>query len=106
MRQGLSRTDMFVQGVGGVLHGDAGSVTLYLEATNPGDVGMVLAGSESGLSLEGFQILGVVSDRLVDNLDGDDTVQNGVPSPVHSSLAAGGYPFKDFVSADSLEHRC
>jgi len=74
IRQGLSRTDMFVQGVGGVLHGDAGSVTLYLEVTNPGDVGMVLAGSESGLSLEGFQILGVVSDRLVDNLDGDDTV--------------------------------
>ena len=43
MRQGLSRTDMFVQGVGGVLHDDAGSVTLYLEVTNPGDVGMVLA---------------------------------------------------------------
>ena len=106
MRQGLSRTDMFVQGVGGVLHGDAGSVTLYLEVTNPGNVGMVLAGSESGLSLEGFQILGVVSDRLVDNLDGDDTVQHSVAGEVDCTLAASGYPLKNTVSADSLEHCC
>ena len=96
MRQGLSRTDMFVQGVGGVLHGDAGSVTLYLEVTNPGDVGMVLAGSESGLSLEGFQMLGV----------GGDTVQHGVPGTVDRTLPASSYPLEDFVSADSLEHRC
>ena len=74
IRQGLSRTDMFVQGVWDILHGDVGGAVFHLEVMNPGDVGMVLAGSESGLSLEGFQILGVVSDRLVDNLDGDDTV--------------------------------
>ena len=35
--QGLSRTDMFVQGVGDVLHGDAGSVTLLLEVMDTGD---------------------------------------------------------------------
>jgi hypothetical protein len=39
-----------------------------------GDVGMVQAGSESSFSLEGFQVLGVVSDRLVYDLDCYDTV--------------------------------
>jgi len=39
IRQGLSRTDMFVQGVGDVLHGDAGSVTLHLEVVDRGVVG-------------------------------------------------------------------
>ena len=64
------------------------------------------AGGESGLPLECFQILGVVSDRLVDDLDGDYTVQDGIPGAVNCALAARGYPLKDFVSADSLEHRC
>ena len=64
------------------------------------------AGGESGLPLECFQILGVVSDRLVDDLDGYDTVQHCIPSPVYRTLSACGYPIKDFVSADSLKHRC
>ena len=51
IRQRLSRTDMFVQGVGDVLHGDAGSVTLHLEVMDTGDIWVVEAGSESGLSL-------------------------------------------------------
>ena len=38
IRQRLSRTDMFVQGVGDVLHGDAGSVALHLEVMDMGDV--------------------------------------------------------------------
>ena len=38
-------------GVGDVVHGDAGSVTLHLEVMDTGDVGMVQAGSESGLPL-------------------------------------------------------
>ena len=51
IRQRLSRTDMFVQGVGDVLHDDLGSVALHLKVMNPGDVGMVQAGSESSFSL-------------------------------------------------------
>ena len=39
IRQGPSRTDMFVQEVGGVVHDDAGSVTLHLEVVDRGDVG-------------------------------------------------------------------
>ena len=39
IRQGLSRTDMFVQGVGDVLHDDIGSVALHLEVVDRGDVG-------------------------------------------------------------------
>jgi len=54
IRQRLSRTDMFVQGVGDVLHDDLGSVALHLEVMNPGDVGVVEAGGESGLPLEGL----------------------------------------------------
>jgi len=77
-----------------------------LEVMNPGDVGMVQADSESGLPLEGFQVLGVVGDRLVDDLDCHHTVQRGIPGTVDRPLATSGYPFEDFVSADSLEHRC
>jgi len=78
----------------------------HLEVMTPGNVWVIQAGSESGFSLEGFKVLGIVSDRLIDDFDGDDTVQHGIPSPVHRPLAARGYPLEDFVSADSLKHRC
>ena len=39
IRQGLSRTGMFVQGVGDVVHDDVGGVTLHLEVMDTGDVG-------------------------------------------------------------------
>ena len=48
--------------------------------------------------------MGVVGNRLVDDLDRDHTVQHGVPGLVDRPLAARGYPFEDFVSAYSLEH--
>ena len=51
-------------------------------------------------------MLGVVSDRLVDDLDGDDTVQHGVPGTVYRTLSISSYPLEVFVSADSLEHDC
>jgi hypothetical protein len=104
IREGLPVPNMFIQRVRDVLHEDVRRVSLYLEVMDTRDVGVIEAGGESGFSLEGLQVLRVVSDGLIDDLDGDDTVQHGVPSPVHSPLAAGGYPLKDFVSADSLEH--
>ena len=97
---------MLVQGVRHVLHNYECGVALHLKVMNPGDVGMVQAGSESGLPLEGFQVLGIVGDGLIDNLDRHDAVQDGIPSPVHRTLAARGYPVKDFVFAYALEHRC
>ena len=106
MRQGLPGPDMFVQGVWDILHGDVGGAVFHLEVMNPGDVGMVQADSESGLPLEGFQVLGVVGDGLVDDLDCHHTVQRGIPGTVDRPLATSGYPFEDFVSADSLKHRC
>ena len=54
IRHGLPDPDMFAQGVGDVLHDDLGSVALHLEVMDTGDVGVVEAGSESGLSLEGL----------------------------------------------------
>ena len=48
----------------------------------------------------------VVGNGPVDDPDGDDTVQHSVPGTVDCSLATSGYPLEDFVSADSLEHRC
>jgi len=50
----------------------------------------------------------IVGNRLIDDFDGDDTVQDGIPSPVNRTLAARGYPLKNFVSAYSfsLEHLC
>ena len=54
IRQRLSRTDMFVQGVGDVVHDDIGSAVFHLEVMDTGDIGVVKAGSESGLPLEGL----------------------------------------------------
>ena len=54
IRQELPDPDMFVQGVGDVLHDDLGSVALHLEVMDTGDVGVVEAGGESGLPLEGL----------------------------------------------------
>ena len=51
IRHGLPDPDMFVQGVRDVLHDNIGSVALHLEVMDTGDVGVVEAGSESGLSL-------------------------------------------------------
>ena len=51
IRQRLSCTDMFVQGVRDVLHDDIGSVALHLEVMDTGDIWVVEAGSESGLYL-------------------------------------------------------
>ena len=51
-------------------------------------------------------MLGVVSDRLVDDLDGDDTVQRGISRTVDDAESATAYPLKYLVSADSLELDC
>ena len=95
---------MPVQGVWDVLHDDVGVITLHLEVMDPGGVGVVQTGGESGLPLEGLQVGRVISDRLVDDLHGHHSVQDGIPCPVDGALATGRYPFQDFVSADSLEH--
>ena len=42
---------MFVQGVRDVLHDDLGSVAFHLEVMDTGDIWVVEAGGESGLSL-------------------------------------------------------
>ena len=52
----------------------------------------------------GFEILGVVGYGLVEDLYGDDTVQDGVPGTVHRTLAASGYPLEYLVSTYALEH--
>ena len=51
IRHGLPDPDMFVQGVRDVLHDDLGSVAFHLEVMDTGDIWVVEAGSESGLSL-------------------------------------------------------
>ena len=59
---------MPVQGVADILHDDVGIITLHLEVMDPGDVGVVQTGGKPGFSLEGFQVLRVIGDRLVDDL--------------------------------------
>ena len=58
---------------------------------NPNDVEVVQRGGEPGLPLEGFKVLRVVGDGLIDEFDGDDTVQHGVLGAVDRTLAANGY---------------
>ena len=41
---------------------------------------------------------------MVEDLYGDDTVQNGVPGTVHRTLTADGYPLEYLVSTYALEH--
>ena len=48
----------------------------------------------------------IVGNRLIDDFDGHDTVQHGIPGAVDRAESAAAYPVKDFVSADSLEHGC
>ena len=48
----------------------------------------------------------IVGSRLIDDFDGDDTVQHSVPGTVDDAESAAAYPVKDFVSADSLKHCC
>ena len=81
-----------VQGVWHVLHDDVGGAVFDLEVIGRGDVGVVKTSGESGFALEGVQVLGVIRDRLVDDLNGDGTVQHGVAGTVDSALAASGYP--------------
>ena len=88
-----------VQGVGDVLHDDVGGAVFDLEVMGAGDVGAVKTSGQPGFALEGVQVLGVVRNGLIDDLNGDDTVQHGVAGTVDRTLAAGGYPVKDFVSA-------
>ena len=107
VRQGLPVLNMLVQEFRHLLHDDVGGVALYLKVMDTSDIGVIGAGGESGLSLGGFQILWAIWDGLIDDFDGDDTVQDGIPSPVNSALATGGYPMiQDFESDDSLKHGC
>ena len=70
------------------------------------DVRMVQTAGEPGLPLEGFQVPRVIGNWLVDDLDGEDPVQDGIPGPVGGPLTASGYPLEDLVSAYTLENDC
>ena len=75
-----------VQGVRHVLHDDVGGAVFDLEVMDAGDVGVVKTSGQPGFALEGVQVLGIVGDRLVDDLNGDDTVQHGVAGTVERGL--------------------
>ena len=48
----------------------------------------------------------IIGDGLIDDFNGHDTVQHGIPGAVDRAESAAAYPLKDFVSADSLKHPC
>ena len=97
---------MPVQSIGDVLHDDVGVITLHLEVMDGRNVGVVQTAGQPGLTLEGLQVLRVIGDWLVDDFDGHDPFQDGVPGPVDRPLTASGYPLKYFVSAYTLERGC
>ena len=101
-----STLEVSIQSIGDVLHDDVSVITFHLKVVNCGDVGMVQTGGEPGLPLEGLQIGRVIGDRLVDDLDSHDPVQDGIPGPVGGPLTASGYPLEDLVSAYTLENDC
>jgi hypothetical protein len=65
---------------------------------------MGYACGEPGFSPEGLEELGIVGDWLVDDLDGDGAVQDGVRSAIDGAESATAYAFKVLVSADALKH--
>jgi len=74
IRQGLSRTDMLVQRVGHVVHGDAGSVTLHLEIMDTVMLGWSRLEASLASLWRASRYSGVGGDGLVDDFDGDDAV--------------------------------
>ena len=71
------------------------------EAVDCGDVGMIQRGEHLGFALEPCQAVGVVRERLRQDLDRDVTIQLGVACAVdltHSTLADRG---DDFVDAEA-----
>ena len=75
-----------VQGVRHVLHDDVGGAVFDLEVMDAGDVGAVKTSGQPGFALEGVQVLRVVRNGLIDDLNGDDTVQHGVAGTVERGL--------------------
>ena len=63
-----------IQSVWYVLHNYVWSTVFYLEIMNSGDIGVIEPGGQLGLSLEGFQVAGVISDRLVYDLYRNDAI--------------------------------
>ena len=75
-----------------------------LEVVHRDYVGMGYACGESWFSPEGLKELGVIGDGLVDDLDGDWTVQDGVRGTIDGAESTAAYGFQVLVSADTLKH--
>ena len=75
-----------------------------LEVVHRDYVGMGYACGEPWFSLEVLEELGVVGDGLVDDLDGNGAVQDGVRGTIDGAESTTAYAFQVLVSADALKH--
>ena len=75
-----------------------------LEVVHRDYVGMGYACGEHWFSLEGLEELAVVGDGLVDDLDGNGAVQDGVRGTIDGTESTTAYAFQVLVSADALKH--
>ena len=82
-------------------HHQRGDAVALFEAVDRRDVRMIQRGEDLGLARETRQAIGVVRERLRQDLDRDIAVQLGVARPEHLPHAALADRRGDFVDAES-----
>ena len=83
------------------LHDEGVNVTRLFESVNDGDVGMVQRRQGPGFTLEAREPLGVVRERLGQDLDRDIAVQRRITRLIHLAHAALADLCGDFVDAET-----
>jgi hypothetical protein len=73
----------------------------FFEAVDVGDVGMIQRGQGLGFALEAREPVGVVRERVRQDLDRDVSVQRRVASPIHLAHSAFAQLSGDFVDAET-----
>ena len=72
---------------------------------NREDIGVVQCGRGLGLLLEAAHEVGLVGERLGQNLQRDVALQSRIASPIHLAHAAAANQLDDFIDADASARR-
>ena len=78
--------------------------TLF-EPVNNGDVGMARRGQYLRFPMQARESVGVISERVGENLEGDVAVQTRIAGAVHFVHAAGATRAENLVHAESAARR-
>ena len=102
----MRRNALLQRGALQILHGDEGAALLFADVMNRANVGMIQRRRGPGLALKTVQRLGVASQSLGDELEGDKAMKPRVFRLVHDPHAAGAKLLDDEVVGDRLADIC